>query len=239
MIVTIEGTGQSPVIDELSKSAMVRGYSIQIVEAEAHQLIDCRDDALLFDHLVICVMAGETPDPYVSLVLSSLGAVRETTDASWDERRQLIAQARQATAKAQCLRKFPGYIGTHAPEFLIVDDCISAEPAEPPFSHDGSAFLIASLATDSESGRTYGLCDVSDGTDVWGLHEALRYPTIVALGRQGQFAMRRWGMEYVEAPHPAWVEKFHPDAQVEYGRSLLHPDLTLRIDDGGLVTTPK
>lgn len=147
---------------------------------------------------------------------------------------------------ARVLGQFPGYVGSVAPNLLLVGDEPNGwsvgEAIRPAFYPDvlgsSSNYLLRSLLAHGNTINA-GFCNANDGTDVKNLWRTLDRPLIVALGRSAGNALDQCGLGHTTVPHPQWVRRFHHRSHVEYGRAILAPvTLDLRVSNGELVTVP-
>jgi thymidylate kinase len=139
----------------------------------------------------------------------------------------VLGKARVLTEGAKDLLNHPGYVGSPRPMILFAGDRPSgwtegdgSRPAFYPGTVGGSASYLLRALESANANVAYGLCNVNDDTDVRKLHEALHWPSVVALGRHAQAKLSSLGFSYADVPHPQWVRRFMHHSLEEYGRDL-------------------
>lgn len=145
----------------------------------------------------------------------------------------VIDRARLLESFAVKVNPFTTYIGPPTPNYLLIGDVRhhlrgkvdqlasrgDYTPAFMPFANTSGHFLLKSIGIINIMGM--GFINACDVDDVEKAIELLRYPPMVALGRNAYEYLNSRGHTTPGVPHPQWVRRFHHGAATVYGETIM------------------
>jgi hypothetical protein len=140
-------------------------------------------------------------------------------------------QAARRLEKAAELSEFVTYVGSTAPDVLILGDVrhnsdpkinTSLKPAFVPYQATSGHYLLGALEH-IQTNWQFGLANANDVDNPVRLWHRLGQPFVIALGRN---ASRNLHVPHSAVPHPQYIRRFHNSAQAAYGDLLAQAALT-------------
>jgi hypothetical protein len=152
---------------------------------------------------------------------------------------EVIEEARDKEKAAAKISKHHGYIGSTAPNVLLVGDkrndkTVTSLPFMPINGNSGE-FLLSCLP--DPFWKNIGIVN---GEDIQGkpfeqLWVSLGCPKMIALGRMAEKYIKQSGFSeetYSVVPHPQYVRRFHHSDKLEYGKAIARiPQTVARQED--------
>lgn len=186
------------------------------------------------DHLIKRELLTTIAQQYRHLMRVPSAIPRFTvTDPDLTTAELVIGMAADQRMNAMFLEHHRNYIGPVKPDVLIIGDengKIDRPYPYVPRTSSAGQFLLTHLPSDMA--HRVGIVDIKNytSTTIWGLHQVLGMPPIVALGRNAYDATRELITGSIGlAPKPEQVMRWNPQDGVEYG--LLIQQLTTTGED--------
>jgi hypothetical protein len=136
----------------------------------------------------------------------------------------IAGSAASHEVEALSTRDIPTYIGTSAPETLLLGERRNQnkddrwDSAFVPLPGSSGEYLFHNLTEDVR--MTCGIANATEITDLEETWATLGYPTIVTLGTVAHQVCLEASLEHGAVPHPQWVRRFAHHHGQTYGHLI-------------------